>query len=88
MTHAELEAVYFHLYGTVQDDVDYIMETFPIVKRKDEQKFGEYRTKQVILEAYDAMAEAIQTGQAYQTIISLPPADPLVAHPPKRLQES
>jgi len=26
------------------------METLPTVKRKDEQEYGEYRTKQVILE--------------------------------------
>ncbi|MBW2139036.1 MAG: hypothetical protein JRH06_15975, partial [Deltaproteobacteria bacterium] len=26
----EIEAVYFHLYGIDRDDVDYIMETFPI----------------------------------------------------------
>ena len=31
----ELDALYFHLYGIARDDVDYIMETFPIVKRKD-----------------------------------------------------
>jgi len=39
-----------------REDVDYIMETFPIVKRKDEAKYGEYRTKRVILEMYDQMA--------------------------------
>ena len=39
------------------------MDTFPIVKRKDEEKCGEYRTKRVILEIYDAMQEAIRTGQ-------------------------
>lgn len=32
---AELDALYFHLYGIERADVDYIMETFPIVKRKD-----------------------------------------------------
>jgi hypothetical protein len=32
---AELDALYFHLYGISRADVDYIMETFPIVKRKD-----------------------------------------------------
>jgi hypothetical protein len=32
------------------------MDTFPIVRRKDEQQHGEYRTKQVILELYDRMA--------------------------------
>ena len=30
--------------------MDYILETFPIVKRKDEKLSGEYRTKRVILE--------------------------------------
>ncbi|NMN99777.1 hypothetical protein HH308_00925 [Gordonia sp. TBRC 11910] len=53
---AELDAAFFHLYGIERDDVDYIMETFPIVKRKDIAEFGEYRTKRLILEAYDEMA--------------------------------
>jgi hypothetical protein len=63
-----------------RDDVDYIMETFPIVKRKDEQKHGEYLTKRVILEIYDEMAEAIRSGKAYQTRLNQPPTDPTVAH--------
>jgi hypothetical protein len=48
------------------------METFPIVKRRDEAAYGEYCTKRVILELYDQMAEAAETGGAYQT-----PLDPL-----------
>jgi len=56
------------------------METFPIVKRKDEQKYGEYRTKRVILECYDAMENAIRTGRLYQTILDPPPTDPGVAY--------
>ncbi|WP_035736236.1 Eco57I restriction-modification methylase domain-containing protein [Glycomyces arizonensis] len=55
---AELDALFFHLYGIERDDVDYIMETFPIVKRKDIAKFGSYRTKELILEIYDQMAAA------------------------------
>ena len=38
---------------------NYIMDTFPIVKRKDEQLYGAFRTKELILNVYDAMAEAI-----------------------------
>ena len=53
---AQLDAIYFHLYGIERDDVDYIMETFPIVKRKDIERFGEYRTKRLILGYYDAYA--------------------------------
>ena len=72
----ELDAAYFHLYGIIRDDVDYIMETFPIVKRKDEDEYGDYRTKRVILEIYDAMAEAIRTSQPYQTRLDPPPGPP------------
>ena len=49
------------------------METFPIVKRKDEQRYGSFRSKELILEIYDAMAEAIRTGEPYRTILDPPP---------------
>lgn len=80
LLRCELDAAYFHLYGIARDDVAYIMDTFPIVRRKDEDAFGEYRTKRVILEIYDEMAEAIHTGQSYQTRLDPPPADPRTAH--------
>ena len=71
---AELDAYYFHLYGIERADVDYIMETFPIVKRKDEAEFGDYRTKALILAAYDAMADAIRTGAQYVSPFTEVPA--------------
>ena len=61
LLRAELDAGYCHLYGVERDDVDYIMDTFPIVKRKDGQRHGEYRTKRFILEIYDAMTKVIDT---------------------------
>lgn len=64
---SELDAAFFHLYGIERDDVDYIMDTFPIVKRKDEAAYGEYRTKRLILEVYDAMTDAQRSGQPYQS---------------------
>jgi hypothetical protein len=78
----ELDAAFFHLYGISRDDVDYIMETFPIVKRKDERDFDEYRTKRVILEIYDEMERAKVTGKPYQTRLDPPPGDPRAAHQP------
>ena len=63
----ELDALFFHLYGIERDDVDYIMETFPIVKRKDMAEHGEYRTKRMILEIYDAMADAEKSGLPYRS---------------------
>ena len=64
---AELDAAFFHLYGIERDDVDYIMETFPITKRKDIAAQGEYRTKRLILEFYDSMAEAERSGKRYES---------------------
>ena len=78
---AELDAAFFHLYGIERDDVDYIMETFPIVKRKDIAEHGSYRTKELILSVYDSMTKAIETGEPYQTILDPPPADPSLCHP-------
>lgn len=75
LLRSELDAAYFHLYGITRDDVDYILDTFPIVRRKDEAQHGEYRTKRVILEIYDAMQQAITTGQPYQTRLDPPPAN-------------
>jgi hypothetical protein len=57
LLRCELDAAYFHLYRISRDDADYIIDSFPIVKEKDEQEFGEYRTKRVILQLYDKMVE-------------------------------
>jgi len=72
-------------FPTPREAVAQIMETFPIVKRRDEEKFnGDYRTKRVILEIYDAMADPIRTGHPYQTRLDPPPADPTCCHPPRK----
>lgn len=83
LLRCELDAAFFHLYGLNRDDSAYILDTFPIVKRKDEAKFGDYRTKLVILKIYDAMKSAMDSGQPYQTLLNPPPADPRCCHPPK-----
>jgi hypothetical protein len=72
---AELDAAMFQIYGVPRDDVEYIMDTFPIVKRKDEAAHGEYRTKRIILDIYDAMQRAIDSGVPYEPIVDLPPLE-------------
>jgi len=52
---AELDALYARLYGLTREELDYILDTFPIVRRKDEQKYGEYRTKRMVLEQYEEL---------------------------------
>ncbi|MDG9723534.1 Eco57I restriction-modification methylase domain-containing protein [Streptomyces sp. DH41] len=77
---AELDALFFHLYGISREDVDYILDTFPIVRRKEEAKYGTYRTKELILTEYDRMAAAglsletpLVDGENYTSTLAPPP---------------
>ncbi len=76
---AELE----RLFPTPRDAVAYVMDTFPIVRRKDEERFGEYRTKRIVLDIYDAIQVSIATGGGYRTALDPPHADPRCCHPPR-----
>jgi len=71
---AELDAAFFRLYGIAREDAAYILDTFPIVRRKDIAAHGRYRTKEAILAVYDALAEAERTGAPYRSPLDPPPA--------------
>ena len=77
---AKLDAAYFHLYGINRDDVGYIMDSFGAFQRNDPERFA--RAKVVILGVYDAMAQAIETGEPYRTIL-----DPLPEEGPRHPDE-
>lgn len=61
---------------TPRHAVEYIMETFPIVKRKDEKECGEYRTKFRILEIYDQMTHYLATNTEYRSTLNPLPGPP------------
>jgi hypothetical protein len=65
-TKEELNALKRH-FQTPRDAVSYILDQFPIVRQKDKAAHGTYRTKERILEIYDAMQQAQKTGTAYQS---------------------
>ncbi|TDD75089.1 hypothetical protein E1293_28765 [Actinomadura darangshiensis] len=70
---AELDAAYIHLYGVDRDDVDYIMDSFGAFQRNDPERFT--RTKALILDVYDALARAMETGEPYGSILDPPPGE-------------
>ncbi|GAA4401901.1 N-6 DNA methylase [Fodinibacter luteus] len=70
---AELDAAMFHLYGLARDEVAHVMDSFFVVRKYDERDHGEFRTKRLILEIYDAMAEAAAGGGVYESLLD-PPA--------------
>jgi hypothetical protein len=64
---AELDAYYAKLYGLTRDELRYILdpadvygedfpsETFRVLKNKEINKYGEYQTQRLVLEAWDRM---------------------------------
>ena len=67
LLRAELDAYYARLYGLTRDELRYILdpkdvygpdfpgETFRVLKEKEERLYGEYRTRRLVLEAWDRM---------------------------------
>ncbi|MFJ9952569.1 Eco57I restriction-modification methylase domain-containing protein [Kitasatospora sp. NPDC091207] len=55
---AELDALFFRLYGISRDDTAYILDTFNVTRDNDLKAHGTYRTKELILAEYDRMAAA------------------------------
>lgn len=65
---AELDARIARLYGLTREELDYILDptsffgddcptqTFPGLRRKEEKLYGEYRTRRLVLEAWDVNA--------------------------------
>ena len=62
---AELDAIFAHLYGLNTEDLRYILdpedicgkgcinETFRVLKDNEIRQYGEYRTKRLVLEAWN-----------------------------------
>ena len=67
LLRAELDAFYAHLYGLNRDELRYILdpadvmgpdypsETFRVLKNNELRQFGEYRTRRLVLEAWDRL---------------------------------
>ncbi len=53
---AKLDALYFLLYGLSRDEAEYVLRTFPIVRRQEEAEFGRYRTRDLVLAYMSALA--------------------------------
>jgi hypothetical protein len=56
---AEIDACVAHVYGLSRDDFAYILDTFPVVKRKEERAFGEFMSRRKCLEEYDRLGPII-----------------------------
>lgn len=68
LLRAELDAIYGRLYGLTRDELrfildpaevlgdDYPSETFRVLKERELRQFGEYRTRRLVMEAWDRLS--------------------------------
>src|SRR5450759_4418232 len=70
---AELDAVVMHVYGLGRDEVAHVLDSFPVVRKYEERDYGEFRTKRLVLDGYDAMAAAAAARVAWRSPLDPPP---------------
>lgn len=63
----ELDAAFFVLFGLSRHEVIHVLNTYPIVRSQDESMHGEFLTKRLVLEAFDAMQQAVMNGTSYKS---------------------
>ena len=53
---AEIDAIVAaDVYGINRDELEFVLSTFPVTARYEQQRFGEFRSARLVLEAYDAI---------------------------------
>ena len=80
---AEIDAAMFHLYNLDRTQTEWILDSFTVLRRYEERDHNEFRTKRIVLAAYDAMAGAKEFGSVYVSPLNPSPADPSLCHPTK-----
>jgi hypothetical protein len=75
---AELDAAMLHLYGLDRSDSEHVLDSFLVLRKYEDRDHGEFRTKRLVLAAYDAMAGAAETGVPFVS-----PLDPPPGHGPR-----
>jgi hypothetical protein len=73
LLRAELDAAMFHLYGLTRPEAEHVLDSFIVVRKYEERDHGEFRTRRLVLEVFDAMTKAAETGEPYRTVLEPPP---------------
>jgi hypothetical protein len=61
------------VYGLTRDEAQHVLDSFTVVRKYDERDYGEFRTKRLVLEAYDRMATAtVNGGAGWQPLADVP----------------
>jgi len=81
LIQAEIDAALLHLYDLDKKQAEWILDSFTVLRKYEERDHGGFRTKQLVMAAYDAMEKAKEVDTVYETLLIPPPADPGLCHP-------
>jgi hypothetical protein len=77
---AEIDAALLHLYQLTKSQAEWLIDSFTVLRKYEEDDHGKFRTKHLVMGIYDEMAAAKHARRAYQTRLDPPPADPSCCH--------
>jgi hypothetical protein len=72
LLRADLDAAFLYVYGLTRPEAEHVLDSFPVVRKYDERDHGEYRTRRLVLDAYDRMNEAAGGGTNWTPLAGLP----------------
>lgn len=73
LLRADLDAAMLHVYGLTRVEAEHVLDSFPVVRKYEERDHGEYRTRRLVLEAYDRMtAAAARSGSGWTPLAGSP----------------
>jgi hypothetical protein len=81
LAKAEIDAIVARtIFDLSRTEMEYVLDTFPTYRGYQEDQYGEYRSRRLILEIYAALDEASQKGQVYESRLATPQAEGAVTH--------
>jgi hypothetical protein len=84
LLRADLDAAMLHVYGLNRSESEHVLDSFRVVRKYEERDDGEFRTRRLVLDAYDRMATAIAQGGSGWTPLAGLPAGQGARHPADR----
>lgn len=79
LLRADLDAAFLHVYGLTRPEAEHVLDSFFVVAKYEERDHGEFRTRRLVLDAYDRMAAATAGGS--WSPVADPPAGSGPRHP-------
>jgi hypothetical protein len=72
LLRADLDAAFPHVYSLTRSGAEHVQGSFRVVPEYEERDHGEFRTRRLVLQAYDRMAAAIVGRPPWTSLAPIP----------------